>query len=86
MPWDSAARKRSDLVPRYVMLAVVNLPVRHASSWLVDELRTTLLLFKTSLFLFYGFCCLHRVPLSFMVAEICLGILRSCGIFVFVLF
>jgi hypothetical protein len=40
------------LVPRYIMLIVVSLPVRHASSWLVAKLRTTVLLVRTSLFLF----------------------------------
>ena len=90
MRWSSAAGT-SDYSPsfgaevQYVMLTVVNLPVRHASSWLVAELRTTLLLVRTSLSLFYGFGCLYRMPLSFMVAEICVGILRSYGIFVLVL-
>jgi hypothetical protein len=74
------------LVPRYVMLTVVSLPVRLESSWLVAELRTTLLLVRTSLSLFYDFGCLCRMPLSFMVTEICVGILSSCGIFVLVLF
>jgi hypothetical protein len=63
------------LAPRYIMLTDVSLLVRHASSWLVAEFRTTLLLFRTSLFLFYGFGCLYHIPLSFMVAEICVGIL-----------
>lgn len=88
--WVSAART-SDYSPSFgaeaqcVMLTVVSLSVRHASSWLFAELRTTLLLVRTSLFLFYGFSCLYRMPLSFMVAEICVGILRSYGISVLVL-
>jgi hypothetical protein len=74
------------LVSRYIILTVVSLLVRHASSWLVADFRTTLILLGTSLLLFYGFGCLYRMPLSFMVAEICVGILKSYGIFVLVLF
>lgn len=38
VPVDALGLRGQGLVPRYIMLTVVNLPVRHASSWLGVDL------------------------------------------------